>query len=181
MTSTPTSCLIPTNRVCLELSSHGYRSVSWGWVSMSGGQAQASQSTFLCLCRIWLTSDPPTPEERHKAVVLGTIYVSRLYRPCRLLTSIISDTHNTSHRQECPRVKTMVIFPLGHRRIFLLWRRSSLLNFRQHITLSSPQHPPPLSPPRQTVSQSVSLACWLAGWLAVWEMAASEKRQHVLR
>lgn len=130
---------------------------------------QASLSTFLSLCRAQLTSDPYTPNGRHKAVVEGTIYVSWLYRPCRLLTSIISDTHNTSHRQECPRVKTMVIFPLGHGRAFLPWRRSSLLNFRQHITLSSPQHTPAAAA-AQTASQSVSLAGWLA------EMAASGKK-----
>lgn len=126
-----------------------------------GGQAQASQSTFLRLCRVWLTFDPPQSKRETQSSC------SRDYLCLLALSSVqVVNFHHFRHSQHIrptgmPPSKDNGYFSSWTRRIFLPWRRSSLLNFRQRITLSSPSTHPCHRPDSQSISQSG----WLAGCL----------------
>lgn len=117
------------------------------------GQPQVSQSTSLCLCRSQRTSGPLLRDTK------------QLFRGDKCLLAFWSrqvvppsfKTFTTLH------VKMTVIFPLELRHISLQWRQSSVLNFRQDVTLSGASslilHPPHPTPPSPVRLSAHALVC----------------------
>lgn len=115
-----------------------------------GGQAQVSALTFLCLRRIWLTSDPhPHPVRRRETQSScsgDTVYVPPALSSAQVVDFHHSETFAANDAEKSPPSKDNGHFSSqtrGH--IFPLRRQSSLLNFRQDITLSraKKKRPPP--------------------------------------